>query len=463
MGLRKKINPWTRYLRMLKKLKNFLYSGHKRSIKVKKNILGIFVLRGISIVIGLILIPMTLRYLDPIKYGIWITLSSIIAWFSFLDIGFGGGLRYKLAAALAKNDNELARYYVSTCYAFLSLIMIIFLVVFSIINHFINWEIILNAPPGMAEELSKLALWVVIFFSLKFVFGLIRTILKADQRTAVSCGIEVLSSMLSLGIVYILIKTTSNSLFYLGFWRSFSLAIVPIFVSVWFFSKNYRSFIPSRRYINFRYAKDLLGLGFKFFIIQISAIVIFLTDNIIISQLLGPAKVTPYVIVYRYFYVIGLIFAMVSMPLRSAYTEAYVKKDYIWIENALRKMLSLLLPTIVIILLMILLANPIINIWIGEDVGITTLLVIFMGFYVLLQAWNRIYGWFLYGIGELKCTLYILVIGAIINIPISVFFAKTLSLGSSGVILGTIVSLSIFAIIAPFQVYKVLRRAKGYH
>lgn len=443
---------------MLKKLKNFLYSGHERSIKVKKNILGIFVLRGISIAIGLILIPMTLRYLDPIKYGIWITLSSIIAWFSFLDIGLGGGLRNKLAGALAKNDNELARYYISTSYAILSLIIAIFLVVFFIINHFINWEIILNAPPGMAEELSKLALWVVIFFGLKFLFGLISTILKADQRPAASSGLDALGSMLSLGIIYILIKTTSNSLFYLGFWRSFSLAIVPIFVSVWFFSKNYRSLIPSRRYINFRYAKDLLSLGFKFFIIQICSIIIFTTDNIIISQVLGPAKVTPYVIVYRYFYVISVIFSMVSMPLWSAYTEAYVKKDYIWIRNALRKMLSLLLPTTVIISVMIILAKPIIiNIWIGEDVGITTLLVIFMGFYVLLQAWNRIYSWVLNGIGELKCTLYAMIIGAIINIPISMFFAKTLSLGSSGVILGTIVSLSIFAIFGPFRVKKILR------
>jgi O-antigen/teichoic acid export membrane protein len=311
----------------------------------------------------------------------------------------------------------------------------------------------------MAKELSQLALWMVLFFSFQFVFGLISAILTADQRPAASSGLDALSSILSFCIVYILIKTTSSSLLLLGFWRCFCIAIIPVLGSIWFFSKNYNTLIPSRKYINFSYAKDLLGLGFRFFVIEICSIIIFSTDNIIISQVLGPVNVTPYVIVFSYFNVITMLLAMISMPLWSAYTEAYVKKDYKWIKNTLNKMLLLLIPTSCIVLLMIVLAKPIITrIWIGKDVGIKTLLVFLMGFYVLLQAWNRIYSWFLNGIGELKYTLYAMIAGAIINIPISIFFAKTLSMGISGVILGTIVSLSIFGIIGPFQVYRILNR-----
>ena len=56
--------------------------------------------------IGLVLVPLTINYLNPTKYGIWITLSSVIGWFSFFDIGLGNGLRNRFAEAIANNDHN---------------------------------------------------------------------------------------------------------------------------------------------------------------------------------------------------------------------------------------------------------------------------------------------------------------------------------------------------------------------
>ena len=63
--------------------------GHEATIKAKKNIAAAFFIKGLNIAIGLMLVPLTINYLNPTKYGIWITLSSIIGWFSFFDIGLG--------------------------------------------------------------------------------------------------------------------------------------------------------------------------------------------------------------------------------------------------------------------------------------------------------------------------------------------------------------------------------------
>ena len=71
--------------------------GVKRSTKVKKNVLSLFFIKGLSVLVGLIMVPMTINFLDETRYGIWITLSSVIAWMSFLDIGLGHGLRNSLA------------------------------------------------------------------------------------------------------------------------------------------------------------------------------------------------------------------------------------------------------------------------------------------------------------------------------------------------------------------------------
>ncbi len=97
-------------------LNNIFSKGHERSIKAKKNIIASFFIRGISIAISLILVPLTINYVNPSRYGIWLTLSSIIAWFSFFDIGLTQGLRNKFAEAKAKGNDELAQIYVSTTF-----------------------------------------------------------------------------------------------------------------------------------------------------------------------------------------------------------------------------------------------------------------------------------------------------------------------------------------------------------
>jgi O-antigen/teichoic acid export membrane protein len=54
-----------------------------------------------SIISNFMLVPLTINYLDTENYGIWLTLTSFISWFSFFDIGLVNGLRNKFAEASA--------------------------------------------------------------------------------------------------------------------------------------------------------------------------------------------------------------------------------------------------------------------------------------------------------------------------------------------------------------------------
>ena len=115
----------------MQKIKDYLNSGSARSIKAKKNVIQMFVIRGFSILIGFVLLPVTIGYVNSETYGIWLTISSMVAWISFFDIGIGNGLKNKLAEALAQDDYELGRKYVSTTYAILSLIFIPLMFIFT--------------------------------------------------------------------------------------------------------------------------------------------------------------------------------------------------------------------------------------------------------------------------------------------------------------------------------------------
>ena len=62
------------------KVSAYFTKGNERSVAVKKNIAVSLVLKCISILVSLQVVPLTIGYVNPTKYGIWLTLSSIIAW-----------------------------------------------------------------------------------------------------------------------------------------------------------------------------------------------------------------------------------------------------------------------------------------------------------------------------------------------------------------------------------------------
>ena len=180
-----------------------LYRGQTRSVKAKKNIAGLFILRAVNSLVSLMLVPLTLAYLDKERFGIWVTLTSVIGWAGFLDIGLGNGLRNKLAESIAREDEQIARIYVSTTYTFIAFIAVAVIILFSLVNPFLSWSTILNTPAAMDAELHVLALVVLIGFCLKLLFGLINTILVAHQRPAAAGAIDALVGVLSLVAVWV--------------------------------------------------------------------------------------------------------------------------------------------------------------------------------------------------------------------------------------------------------------------
>ena len=439
---------------------NIFVKGHERSVKAMKNILASFLIKGGNIAISLVLVPLTIHYINPTQYGIWITLSSIIGWFGFFDIGLGNGLRNRFAESVANGKHDLARIYVSTTYAILSIIIITVLIIFFCINPYLSWSKILNAPPHMAGELSLLALIVFVFFCIQLVVQLITTVLTANQQPAKASFYNLLGSLLSLLVIYILTKTTSGNLIYLGFSLSLMPVLVLIFSSIWLYSHKYRKYAPSIKYVNFKFIPNLIGLGIKFFILQIAVVILYQTSNIIIAQLFGPEQVTPYNIAYKYFSIVPMIMSITIMPFWSAFTEAWVKKDILWIKNTMKKLRYFWAILSTAALIMLIFSNFIYRIWIGKDIIVPASVSIVLAVYVIINAWNGIYSHFLNGVGIIRLQLYSAIFGMAVNIPMAVYFGKII--GISGVILSTVLLGGINMVWSVIQYNKIIHfKAKG--
>jgi O-antigen/teichoic acid export membrane protein len=404
----------------------------------------------------------SLKCLTSSEYGIWLTLTSITAWFVSLDFGIGNGLRNKLAEALAGRDLALGKAYTSTAYAYLSLFFGISYLLFIIIHPHLNWMKILNASPDLSETLPTLVFVVFSLFFLNFILKLVIAIPLADQRPAVNGFLNMMNNLLTVGAIYLLSFTDQANLLNLGTISSVIPALIYSLASIIFFTGRYKLIRPSLKHIKSEYSRNLLTLGFRFFIIQIAGLIIFTTDNLIITQIFTPADVTTYNIAFKYFNTFALVFGVILTPFWSAYTEAYAKKEFTWIKSVITKLIKVWILFIGIIILMLLVSPFAYRFWVGSEIPIPGILSLLMAMFAIITMWNNIYIYFLNGVGKIQLQLYTAVIMGIFNIPLSIIFAKNLELGISGVILATIICLSPSALWSPVQYYKIVnQKARG--
>jgi O-antigen/teichoic acid export membrane protein len=440
------------------KIYNLIFNGDKRSVKIKKNMLMSTIFKAATILLGFLIVNVTYNSLNDEKFGVWMTILSILTWISMFDVGLGNGLRNKLSEALSKEDYKKSKIYVSTAYALIGILVVIMMIASVVLIEASNLSSVFNVKESLGVEIKYSLLWIVILYLINFLLSLINSIAFAFQDSAVPEMIRFFTNLIIFIAFYIVSKAAQGNLFIIGFLYSLITLLVTLIFSIYLFNKKYRRVVPNIKNLEMKYVKSLFSLSMGFFIIQIAGIVIFTTGNMVITQVLGPQEVTPYQLVYKLFNIFTIASGLVVAPLWSGFTDAYFKKDLVWIKSAMKKMLILMVPLTLGVILMIFLCRPIIKIWIGKDLGASTLLIVLMGINAIQITWNSIFTVFVNGIGRIRAQIYTSIIGGIINIPLSIYFARNLGLGSSGVILGTICSLMLGTIILPIQTYGILKK-----
>jgi O-antigen/teichoic acid export membrane protein len=437
-------------------VRTYFTEGHERSVKAKKNILASILIKGGSIGISLLLVPLTINYINSSRYGIWLTLSSIVAWLSFFDVGLTQGLRNKFAEARAKNDDSVAQIYVSTTYALLAIIFFLIWIFFLIGNNFLNWSSILNVSADMRSEVSILAVIVFTYFCLSFVLKIITTVLLADQQPAKSSMIDLLGQVFSLIFIVVLVKTTEGSLLLLGIALCLSPLIVLVAANLLLFKGIYRKYRPVVSRVRFAYAKDLFNLGLIFFIIQFAAIIQFQTANIIIARNFGTVDVTAYNIVYKYFGILNMIFTIFITPFWSASTEAYQKDDIQWIRNGIKKYNQVNMLLVVAGVLMLVFSGPVYRFWLRGKVDISFSLSLWGFLYFNVMMYGGKYVNFLNGISALRIQFISSIISPFLYIAIAILLIKYYHLGVYSLFVASILASFNGFILAPLQYNKII-------
>lgn len=438
-------------------LNRLIKSGENRSVKLKKNIIFSFLIRGLSVLINFSIVPLTIQYVDPIRYGIWVTLASLISWFTFFDFGMGNGLRNKLATALAHKQYHEAKKYISTTYAVLTIIAVLVFILFCFLTPYVNWDYFLNIPSKVDEDVSQVLLIVMGTFCLQFVVQLINTVLTSLQEQAKAELITFLGQVALLLTLLVLKYTVAGSLSVLVLALNVAPAVVLVLASLVLYSGKLQSIAPALKHIDFSHAKNILNLGGIFFLIQVGSLVLHQTDNIIITRILGPEAVTRFNVTYKLYAIITLVFSIIAAPYWSAFTDAYAKHDYLWIKNSVKRLREVwLFTSFIIIPVFFIVSKFLLKILFPDILNIQLSLLLSMAVYVICSTCLSLNCYFLYGIGKLRILMVLYLLVTVTNVPLGIFLGKLL--GIEGVIIANIVAFVFMNIVLWVQTNKILHK-----
>ena len=395
--------------------------------------------RGIGLLVSAITLPLTVRYLGPERYGIWVTVSTSVVMLSILDLGIANSLTNSISRAYAAGDRLLARrFYASAFWISLSLSMFLTLTSVVLWPH-VQWGSLFHlADPVRTHEASLCVAVALGFFLLSLPLNLINRVLSGYQQTQITNYFNLLSNVLGLVAILSVIYLHGTLLTLMCFYSGSLLAGV-VLLNVWVHAWDKRWLFPHPRAVSRAAMGELMSFGTGFFILQLAGLVVFNSDNLVITHFLGAAEVAPYSVAWRLAGYAAVLQTAVFPSLWPAYAEAYARGDYAWVRRTFWRAARVSVGmTALATLLLSLFGRTLIRWYVGPAAVPTQLLLLAICAWTLLSAAMDLQACLLAAINRIKWQGILSVVAAVVNIGLSVFLVQRI--GSLGVVLGTMLS-----------------------
>jgi O-antigen/teichoic acid export membrane protein len=400
--------------------------------------------RGVSIITALVSVPLTLNYLGQERYGLWMTISSVIAMLGFADLGLGNGLLNLISEANGRDDKSAAKTAVSSAFFMLLGIAAVLGAGFAIAYPFANWGKFFNVQSHQAisEAGPAVAVFVLCFLA-RIVVGNVDRVQCGYQEGFVNSIWQGVGNAVGLASVLLAIKLQ------LGLqWLVLAMTGAPIAATLLnggnLFLRKRPWLLPSVKSVSRGACKRLLRMGILFFILQAIGAIALASDNMIIAQVSGPEAVAQYAVPMRLFGLAAMLVGFIVSPLWPAYGEAIARGDTAWVRRTLYRSLRLAaLTTTVGVLGFILAGRTILHYWVGDEIRPTYLLLAGLGVWTIMSTVGTTLAMFMNG-ANLMGIQALAALGFAIGAPVTkVLLCR--SMGISGVAWGGVISYGLLA------------------
>ena len=405
-----------------------------------------------------ITVPLVVGYLGKEQYGMWLTMSSLVAALGPLDLGIGLGLLTVVSDAYGRDDREAARRAISTAAAMLTTIATLAVVVFGIAYFFIPWARVFNVTsPTAISEAGPAAAVLFTAFALGMPLGIVAQVQLAHQSGYISSAWAILGNLGSfLALLTIIVLHGSLPVLIAALT---GMGLITALLNGLFLFRRQRPYLMPRLHdIDLRVARPLLKTGSLFIVLQLAALATYQLDNFVIAQILGAEAVPEYAIPSKLFFLVPTLLSFVLVPLWPAYRESMARGDPAWVKRTLRRSIVLAAAVNIPSTMVLLVAGPfLLHLWVGDAIHPTMLLLFGLGTWTIMNTLNGPFAMLLNGANVIGFQAACAILMAIANVTISIFLVQRI--GVSGAVYGSVIS-QFFCILLPelWYVRRLLRR-----
>lgn len=399
----------------------------------------------VSTVVGLLVLPINLRYLGESAYGLWMLTGSITAYFSVLELGYGGAVIRFVAEYRAKRDARALNEILSTLFTVFTLMAVLTYVIALVVAWFL--PSIFNLEPSQVSTGRTILLIIAANVSLHFVIAVYGGVVNGFQRYylnnvigAASMVVGALVNVAVLWMGYGLIELVAATTF---------VRMAPYYL----YRRNARAVFPELQ-LSFRLfrkerLREVTGFSIYLAIIDWSSRLNYTIDTFTIGVFLNTSAVAVYSVGLRLsealFRMTNQVHTFLFPAIVSQATEGRIDAQRRLMVQTTRFQLAVamaLCGTVIAV------ADVLIRAWVGpgfEDGFITAQLLAYV---VVLRAWMGMPGIVLKGSGRAAFVAKAAASCAVANVLLSVVLVNTL--GLIGVALGTAIPVTIAAAFAMF-------------
>lgn len=388
--------------------------------------------RGVSIFAGLATIPLLTRHLGASGFGIYATLTSLLAWLGLLQLGFGP----TVINALSGKDLETrdAEGLVATAFWLQLGITVVVVCVGTGVWHFLDWAALLNAPPSEAPLINVSVLIVIFGVALRLPLSLGRPLLMVKGYTNTAGSWDTASALATLTALMVVVALQ------LGLPAVLAVTVgVPAAMAGGAFLHavvGAPRLLPRWSRFAWCTAKSLLRSASHFTVITIAAAVIAATDNFIIAATLGPERVTPYAVTLRLFQFTLIFGGVVLEAYWPRYRAAFVNGELIWLRTTHKRLRRLIMFLIgLTVLSMYAVGELLIRWWAGPAAAPDSALIAALSLLAIAQAMVMADGRLLEAAGETAFYAKAGAANAVVNLTSSLVLVQLV--GAPGVAIGT--------------------------
>jgi O-antigen/teichoic acid export membrane protein len=410
--------------------------------------------KGIVLGVNAITIPIAVRYLGAEQFGVWITISTTVVLLVLLDLGIASSMTNMISEAYAKNDKDLASRYAATGFWVMVLVALALAVMGAAVWPFVPWNSLFHLTGETNERMISHAVAAAYaVFLVGLPAGLAAKFLAGYQEIGTSNIFSAIGALANLAAVILIVRLHGGMVLMVA---GSSGAVVGTNLGclawLWFSHKPWLA--PNFRRFQMRSVRPLLQSGSEFFILQLSALIVFNSDNFVIAHFLGPAQVTPYSVTWRLVGYAAALQIIASPVLWPAYAEAYIRADLRWIRRTLSYVMAASLGLAgLCCFTLIMWGKSIIRSWAGSAAVPPESLIVLMCIWVMISVFMANTSTVLMATGQTRLQAWLSALAAAINLAASIWLVQRI--GSNGVIIATIASY-LLVLVVP-QTWKVIQ------